>query len=86
MPKYKLLIVKNIEEGLKKLTNGEVEGVAGDEPVIDYLLNKRDDKGSFHTLREPLFQRDVTFAVNKEETTLLKILNKTILRLKKMYS
>lgn len=83
MPKYKLLIVKNIEEGLKKLKNGEVEGVAGDEPVIDYLLNKRDDKGSFHTLREPLFQRDVAFAVNKEETTLLKILNKTILRLKK---
>ena len=34
-------------------------------------------------MREPLFQRDVTFAVNKEETTLLKILNKTILRLKK---
>ena len=29
------------------------------------------------------FQRDVAFAVNKEETTLLKILNKTILRLKK---
>lgn len=82
-PKYKLLIVKNIEEGLKKLKNGEVEGVAGDEPVIDYLLNKRDDKGSLHTLREPLFQQDVAFAVNKEETTLLKILNKTILRLKK---
>ena len=76
--RFVLVTVKNIEDGLDALESGEVDAVAGDSPVIDFLLNKRENKNSFYT-----FEKNVTFGVNKESEILLNILNKTILRLKK---
>ena len=80
---FVLVTVKNIEDGLDALESGGVDAIAGDAPVIDFLLNKRENKNSFYTLDETLFEKDVTFGVNKESEILLNILNKTILRLKK---
>ncbi len=80
---FVLVTVKNIEDGLDSLESGDVDAIAGDAPVIDFLLNKRENKNSFYTLDETLFEKDVTFGVNKESEILLNILNKTILRLKK---
>lgn len=77
------VFTEDMEQAINKLISGEVDVVAGDEPVIAYFLENMNIKNTFQTLDEPLFEKTVRLAVNKSDTILLSILNKAIFNLKK---
>ncbi len=72
--------VESIQEALNLLARNKVDAIAGDETVIDYY--SKDIEEELNILKEPLYEKDVTLAVKKENKVLLNILNKGILKLK----
>lgn len=77
-----VVLVSDIETGIALLENGDVEGIAGDEVIIDYGI-KEMNTNSLKILDRYLYEKNVTLAVREEEKQLLSILNKGILSLKK---
>lgn len=77
-----VLLVPDIETGIALLQSGDVAGIAGDEVIIDYGINKTEDI-SIRILDQHLYEKNVTLAVREKEKALLSILNKGILSLKK---
>lgn len=77
------IMVKDMKEGLKLLKKGEVDVLAGDETVIDYYVEELNLKSAIREVGDGLYEKNVTFAVRKQDTVLLKALNKGILNLKK---
>lgn len=78
-----LVTVRDVEEGIELLIGGSVDALAGDETVIDYYTEMLQVKKQICQIGDCLYEKNVTFAVNKEDTQLLTILNKGILQLKK---
>lgn len=79
----KIILANDISECLVLLNENKVDAIAGDETVISYFIKNLNLAQNIHILNEPLYQKDVTIAVNKEYNQLLSILNKGILTLKK---
>jgi len=82
-PGATLLYVQNINEGMDLLVSGKVEAVIGDEPVITYLLNKRDDMLNLNLNNNVLYEKEVVLAVSKAKPELVPILNKVIKQINK---
>lgn len=82
LTKNTYVLVKDMMEALELLIDGEVDAAAGDETVIEYYLGKNNQKALVREIGDGLYEQNVTFAVRKEDTQLLSILNKGILRLK----
>jgi polar amino acid transport system substrate-binding protein len=74
---------EDMEEAMEKLRDGEVDVVAGDEPVIIHFLEKMNVKDKFQTLDKPMFEKPVGLAVSESEDILISILNKAIFNLKR---
>lgn len=81
--RVELRYVNNVNEGLDKILSGDIDALAGDAAVIEYLENKRGDETKFRELGIEIYRKDVAFAVNKDNQVLLGILNKAILQLKR---
>ena len=77
------VMVKDMQEGLGLLLDGQVDALAGDETVIDYYVKELDLKETIREVGDGLYEKNVTFAVKKDDQILLSILNKGILNLKK---
>lgn len=79
----KYTYARNLQEAIKLMVNGQVDLVVGDEPVINYFINKINIKDSYKIIDTPLYQKGVVLAVTKSNHILIKILNKGILSIKK---
>lgn len=79
---YKIKAYGSIEECLVALEKGKVDAAAGDEAVLAYMINFRENSASYNIISHTLYSNDVTLAVDKDDEILLDVLNKTILRLK----
>ena len=76
--------VRDMEEGLKLLQNQEIDALAGDDTVINYYASKMNMTEEIREIGSSgLYEKNVTFAVRKDDQLLLSILNKGILNLKK---
>lgn len=78
------IMVKDMKEGLELLKNQNVDALAGDDTVINYYASEMGMKDEIREIgTTDLYEKNVTFAVRKEDQVLLSILNKGILNLKK---
>lgn len=78
-----VLLTPDIETGVKKLINGEVEAVVGDEPVLKfYIKNLRLNK-TYSILEEPIYTEKAVLAIPKDKEYLVDIINKGIFQLQK---
>ncbi len=76
--------VRDMEEGLKRLQNQEIDALAGDDTVINYYASQMNMTEEIREIGSSgLYEKNVTFAVRKDDQLLLSILNKGILNLKK---
>lgn len=76
-PNVELIYTPDIEIGYEMLNNKEVDAVAGDEPVISYFKNLK-QYPNIKILDDAIYENPVVFALPKNETVLLSILNKGI--------
>ncbi|WP_326907876.1 transporter substrate-binding domain-containing protein [Sedimentibacter sp. MB31-C6] len=77
-PNVELVYTNNVEEGLVLFLNGKVDAVIGDEPIITYLLNKRNENQNPEYSNIVLYQEEVVLGVPKDKPELVPILNKAI--------
>ncbi len=83
VPSIRFVYTSDMLEAMKLLKQGEVDGVAGDEPVISFFLETLGMKGTHHFMDPPLYEMENVLAVPKSEEILLNILNKGIRSLKR---
>ncbi|MBR4409895.1 MAG: transporter substrate-binding domain-containing protein, partial [Firmicutes bacterium] len=76
--------IRDMEEGLKLLYSQEIDALAGDDTVINYYASQMNMTEEIREIGSSgLYEKNVTFAVRKDDQLLLSILNKGILNLKK---
>lgn len=73
----------HLYEAMRLLESGQVEALAGDEPVIRMILSELRPTGSFKILEEKIYNAHTALAVPKSQRELIPVLNKGILRLRK---
>ncbi|MGB5823496.1 MAG: transporter substrate-binding domain-containing protein [Proteocatella sp.] len=76
-PNVELVYTQDLESAFELLKNNMVDAVAGDEPVISYF-NDSVKYPDIKILATTLYENSVVFALPKNETILLSILNKGI--------
>lgn len=72
---------KDLRSAIHALQNNQVDAVLGDESVISYYLAHENLSEKYVLLSSYLYEREAFLGVDKENTKLLKILNKAIYRL-----
>lgn len=77
-PNLEIIFVDDIKNGLDLLLRGEVDAIAGDEPVVLYELKNQGAEDELHIMNAPLYEKEVVFAIPKSKPQLLPILNKGI--------
>ncbi len=77
-PKATLIFTSDIAEALALLERGDVDAVAGDEPVVLYQMEQMGLTGNLKIVEKPLYENEVVFAVPRAEAPLVGILNKGI--------
>lgn len=83
-PLINYILTEDIEEGIDLLEKGIVDGIIGDEPVINYFVIQKNLDNSTYLLDDLVYEKDVVLAVRKSDEYLLDIYNKAIFSLKKM--
>ena len=78
-----IIETEDINMAIEQLLNGNVDAIIGDEPVILYISNQLKANDKIRVISPSLFEKEVCLGVKKNETTLIEILNKGILKLKK---
>lgn len=78
-----IIETRDIAESLDLLLAGGVEAVIGDEPVIVHVLNSQGINDEVRILHPPIYEQQVSLAVQKKDKTLLSILNKGVFQLKR---
>lgn len=73
----------HLYEAMALLESGQVDALAGDEPVIRMILNELQPTGSYQIMDKRIYDAYTVLAVPKSQTALIPILNKAILRLRK---
>lgn len=81
-PDLDIVFVDNIGSAIDLLLRGEVDAVAGDEPVVLYHLKNKKAGDKLHIMDKPLYEKGVVFAIPKSKPELLPILNKGIAAIK----
>jgi len=81
-PGAKLIYTINVEEGLDLFMDGQVDAVIGDEPIIAYMLDERNENLNPEYLNVIMYQQEVVFGVAKNKPQLVPILNKAIAQIK----
>ncbi|WP_069876025.1 transporter substrate-binding domain-containing protein [Fusibacter sp. 3D3] len=77
-PDIQITYVPDVSHALDLLLKGEVDAVAGDEPVILYLINQNPNGYKLNVVGETLYDKEVVFAIPKEKKELVPIINKGI--------
>lgn len=77
-PGIELVYVDNVSSALDRLLAGEVDAVAGDEPVVLYQIKNKQAEDALQIMDRPLYDKEVVFAIPKTKPLLLPILNKGI--------
>lgn len=77
-PDLHIVYVANVSSALDLLLRGDVDAVAGDEPVVLYQIKNKEAEDKLHIMNEPLYDNEVVFAIPKSKPELLPILNKGI--------
>lgn len=78
-----IIETSDLSDAINQLLSGKVDAIIGDEPVLIYLAKDQISNNEIKILNEPLFSKDVCFAMNRSNPELLEIINKGILQLKK---
>ena len=78
-----LVFAKSIPDAIQMLLDGEGDAIAGDEMLIQYYSNSMGFKNQISILKDELYAKKVSIAVNDGQDILLEVLNKGILQLKK---
>ena len=78
-----LVTTPNMFEALKLLEMGDVDAVIGDEPVIAWIIEHRQNRSNFRFVETPLYENDCVLALPKDQEKLLAIVNKGILSLRR---
>ena len=73
----------NMEESMKLLLENKIDCVVGDEPVVVYFKDRMDKENKLKIINTTLYEKEVVFGINKKDETLKRILNKTILQIRK---
>jgi len=81
-PDIRIVNVPDVSSAIDLLLAGEVDAIAGDEPVVLYQLKNKEAESELHIIEEPLYENEVVFAIPKEQKMLLLILNKGITAIK----
>ena len=81
--KIELVYAKNIPDAIQMLLDGEGQAIAGDEMLIQYYADSMGVKKQISILKDELYAKKVSIAVNDGQDMLLEVLNKGILQLKK---
>jgi len=77
-PGITMRYVDDIYEAMKLLQKGQVDAVAGDEPVVLYQIDKSNLSSEIKIIDKPLYENEVVFAIPKSKPELITILNKGI--------
>ena len=77
-----IIKVKDVYEGIDLLEKGVVEGLAGDETQISYILNEGTGQSEYKFLEYALYRKEVCLATKKGNSKLLNILEKAIVSMK----
>lgn len=77
-PELEFVFTRDYEESLRLLGMGEVDAIAGDEPVISYFLTQLELGDRFVIVDTPLYELPMVLSVHKSDKTLQQILNKGI--------
>lgn len=75
-PQAELVYVKDVEEGMKALADGQVDGVVGDEPIVLYHLQGGGQQ--FRREVEVLYEEPVVLAMPKSHEDLVTVVNHAI--------
>lgn len=78
-----LVFAKSVPDAIQMLLDGKGEAIAGDEMLIQYYSNSMGFKNQISILKDELYAKKVSIAVNDGQDMLLEVLNKGILQLKK---
>ena len=78
-----LVFAKSIPDAIQMLLDGKGDAIAGDEMLIQYYSNSMGFKNQISILKDELYAKKVSIAVNDGQDMLLEVLNKGILQLKK---
>lgn len=78
-----IVLTANLEESFTLLGLGQVDAIIGDEARISYHLNQALRSNRFKFVEGSVSEEDVAIAVRRDDKTLLSILNKGILVMKK---
>ena len=78
-----LVFAKTIPEAIQMLLEGKADAIAGDEILIEHYANSLGAKNQISILKDELYGKKVSIAVNDGQDILLEVLNKGILQLKK---
>lgn len=81
--KAKYIYVDDTKDALELLSDKKVDVAIGDEVVLSNYWKEYDVYETKKYNVELLYEKDVVLAVNKENTELLSVLNKSILQMKK---
>lgn len=76
-PNVELVYTPDVETAMELLNKGAVDAAAGDEPVVSYFHDP-EKYPNIKILDTALYENPVVFALPKNETVLLSILNKGI--------
>lgn len=75
-PQAELVYVKDVEEGMEALADGQVDGVVGDEPIVLYHLQGGGQQ--FRREVEVLYEEPVVLAMPKSHEDLVPVVNHAI--------
>lgn len=77
-PTLNFVFTRDYEESLELLSSGEVDAIAGDEPVISYFLDIHGLNDVFEIVETPLYELPMVLSTHKDDKILQQILNKGI--------
>jgi len=76
-PKLKIITIENVNEGLTRLNNGELDAVVHNFGVISYAIN-RSNYSNIKVVAQTPYTLDISMGVRKGLEPLIPILNKTL--------
>ena len=77
-PNATLVYVNDVGEGMNLLSNGSVDAVVGDEPILSYYITELGKKSQFRMINTALYEEPVVLAMPKGREELLPIINRAI--------
>lgn len=77
-PEAQLIYTNNVEEAFDLFIKGEADAVIGDEPIIAYFLDKKNENHNPNYSIIIMYQEEVVLGVSRNKPELVSILNKAI--------